>query len=192
MSGLAKQMFSWLRSQSDLTHTSLAAAATAALIPVIPSLSPTALATLNLASISTQFGTQTYVAFVGGPTMFVNLPKTTFGDIQSRLFPKMGIVCMSTGALALASYSVGHSIDTATYLLATSLVINILNSFIIFPKVTDFMLELRKHKEGTAERKKAGMRFGITHGVSNLINFGSMFANLGYIYIIASRVVEHW
>ena len=124
--------------------------------------------------------------------MFVNLPRITFGDIQARLFPKMGMLCMTTGALTLASYSVNHAVDTATYLLATSLVINILNSFVIFPKVTEFMLELRKHEEGTAERKKAGMRFGITHGVSNLINLGSMCANLGYIYIIASRIVGHW
>jgi hypothetical protein len=25
---------------------------------------------------------QVYVAFVGGPTMFLNLPRTTFGDLQ--------------------------------------------------------------------------------------------------------------
>jgi len=192
MSGLAKQVFSWLKSQSDLTHTSLAAAATAAMVPLIPSLPLTALATLNLTSMSVQLGTQTYVAFVGGPTMFVNLPRITFGDIQARLFPKMGMLCMSSGALTLATYSVNHSIDTATYLLVTSLIINILNSFVIFPKVTEFMLELRKHAEGSSERKSAGMKFGITHGVSNLINLGSMCANLAYIYIIASRVVGHW
>eukprot|EP00092_Neocalanus_flemingeri_P038961 GFUD01042415.1.p1 GENE.GFUD01042415.1~~GFUD01042415.1.p1 ORF type:complete len:193 (+),score=53.32 GFUD01042415.1:40-618(+) len=192
MSGLARQAFSWLRCQSDLTHNSLAVAATAVIIPLVPSLPPTALATLNLASMSILFGTQTYVALVGGPTMFVNLPRITFGDIQARLFPKMGMVCMATGALTLASYSVNHSVDTASYLLGASLAINILNSFIIFPKVTELMLELRKHEEGTPERKKAGMRFGITHGVSNLINLGSMCTNLAYLYIIASRIVGHW
>ena len=124
--------------------------------------------------------------------MLVNLPRITFGDIRARLFPKMGMLFMCTGALTLASYSVNHSADTATFLLGTSLVINILNSFVIFPKVTDCMLELRKHEEGTPERKKAGMKFGITHGLSNLIYFGSMFANLAYLYIIASRIVGHW
>jgi len=192
MPGLTKQVFCWLKSQSDLTHSSLAVAATAAVMPAIPSLPPAALAMTNLTTMSVQLGTQAYVAFVGGPTMFVNLPRNTFGDIQARLFPKMGMLCMSSGALTLATYSVNHGVDTATYLLASSLLINILNSFVVFPKVTEFMLELRKHEEGTPERKKAGMRFGITHGVSNLINLGSMLANLGYIYIIASRVAGHW
>jgi len=189
---VAKKVFGWLKSQSDLTHNTLTVVSTAALVPAVSYLSPAALTTLNLASMSIQFGTQSYVAFVGGPTMFVNLPRQVFGDIQARLFPKVGMLCMSTGAFTLASYSVNHATDTATYLLASSLLINVFNSFLIFPKVTEYMLALRKHDEGSEERKKAGMRFGITHGISNLINFGSMIANFGYIYIIASRIVQYW
>jgi len=189
---VAKKVFGWLRSQSDLTHNTLTVVSTAALVPAVSCLSPAALTTLNLASMSIQFGTQSYVAFVGGPTMFVNLPRQVFGDIQARLFPKVGMLCMSTGAFTLASYSVNHATDMATYLLASSLLINVFNSFLIFPKVTEYMMALRKHDEGSEERKKAGMRFGITHGISNLINFGSMIANLGYIYIIASRIVQYW
>ena len=167
-------MFGWLKSQSDLTHNTLTVVSTAALVPAVSYLSPAALTALNLTSMSIQFGTQSYVAFVGGPTMFVNMPRQVFGDIQARLFPKVGMLCMSTGAFTLASYSVNHATDTATYLLASSLLINVFNSFLIFPKVTEYMLALRKHDEGSEERKKAGMRFGITHGISNLINFGSI------------------
>jgi len=192
MSGLAKQVVSWLRSQSDMTHTSLSVVATAALVPVIPSLSPPALATLNLSTMAIQFGTQSYVAMVGGPTMFLNLPRATFGNLQSRLFPKMGMVCMCTGALTLASYNVHHGADTAMYLLTSSLVCNILNSFFLFPKTTDLMFELRKYEEGTEERKKAGMRFGIWHAICNIVNLGSMIANFGYIYVIASKVAGQW
>jgi len=189
---VAKKVFGWLKSQSDLTHNTLTVVSTAALVPAVSYLSPAALTALNLTSMSIQFGTQSYVAFVGGPTMFVNMPRQVFGDIQARLFPKVGMLCMSTGAFTLASYSVNHATDTATYLLASSLLINVFNSFLIFPKVTEYMLALRKHDEGSEERKKAGMRFGITHGISNLINFGSMIANFGYIYIIASRIVQYW
>eukprot|EP00092_Neocalanus_flemingeri_P004027 GFUD01004334.1.p1 GENE.GFUD01004334.1~~GFUD01004334.1.p1 ORF type:complete len:193 (+),score=39.05 GFUD01004334.1:50-628(+) len=192
MSGIVKKCFSWLQSQSDLTQTSVAAAATAAVLPGIPLLPPAALATLNLASLSVQLGTQVYESFVGGPTMLVNLPRVPFGDIRARLFPKMGMLYMFTGALALASYTVNHPVDTATYLLATSLIINLLNSFIIFPKVTQFMLELRQQKEGTMERKKAAKKFGITHGVSIMIILGSTLANISYLYIISSRIVGHW
>jgi len=192
MSGLSKQVLSWVRSQSDLTHTSLSVAATAALVPLVPTLSAPALSTLNLTTMAVQFGTQTYVATVGGPTMFLNLPRHTFGDVQARLFPKMGIVCMCTGALTLASYNVNHGWDTPMYLLTTSLVCNIINSFLLFPKTTELMYELRKHEEGSEGRKKAGMRFGILHGICNLVNLGSMIANFGYIYMIAARVAGHW
>jgi len=192
MAGLFKKAFSWMRAQSDLTHSSIVAGVTAASLPALPLLSPTTLVALNLSSMSVQFGTQVYVAFVGGPTMFVNLPKVVFGDVQARLFPKMGMLCMSTGALTLASYSVAHPVDTASYFLSTSLAVNVLNTFIIFPLVTQYMMELREHKDDSPERKKAAMKFGVTHGLSNLINLASMLANLGYIYLIASRVVNNW
>merc|ERR1719187_3003304 len=160
-----------LCSQSDLTHCSLALASSSLLLPT---LSPSSLALLHLTSLTTGLGTQLYVSLVSGPTMFLNLPRNTFGDIQARLFPKMGAVCMSSSLLCLGTYSASHTMDTATLLLTTSLLVNILNSFLLFPKVTKLMLELRKHDEGTEERKAAGKRFGITHGVSNLINLVSL------------------
>merc|ERR1712137_925455 len=94
---------------------------------------------------------------VGGPTMFSNMERTKFGDIQARLFPKMGMACMSMSGLGIASYLHSHSPGTALYLLATSLLINAVNSFIVFPVCTGYMYERRKHEEGSEEQKKASM-----------------------------------
>jgi Domain of unknown function (DUF4149) len=41
-----------------------------------------------LLSFSTWFGTMVYTTFVLGITMFKNLPRKTFGNLQAKLFPK--------------------------------------------------------------------------------------------------------
>jgi Domain of unknown function (DUF4149) len=45
-------------------------------------------ALLHLLSFSTWFGTTVYTTFILGITMFKNLPRKTFGTLQSKLFPK--------------------------------------------------------------------------------------------------------
>ena len=187
-----KNGINWVRGTSDLNHTLMATAATGAVSSLIPGLSATNATFVNLGSVSAMVGTQLWVALVGGPTMFSNMERTKFGDIQARLFPKMGMACMSMSGLGIASYLHSHSPDTALYLLATSFLINAVNSFIVFPICTGYMYERRKHEEGSEEQKKASMMFGITHGVSNLINLGSIIANLAYLYILAERVTKAW
>ena len=122
--------------------------------------------------------------------MFINMERHAFGNIQARLFPKMGMVCMSMSGLAMAGYLNTHNPDTPFTLLTSSLLINALNSFIIFPITTDYMYERRKHEVGTEEFKTANKMFGITHGISNLINLGSIAANVAFFYIIATRVAK--
>ena len=187
-----KNGINWVRGTSDLNHTLMATAATGAVSSLIPGLSATNATFVNLGSVSAMVGTQLWVALVGGPTMFTNMERTKFGDIQARLFPKKGMACMSMSGLGIASYLHSHSPDTALYLLATSFLINAVNSFIVFPICTGYMYERRKHEEGSEEQKKASMMFGITHGVSNLINLGSIIANLAYLYILAERVTKAW
>lgn len=192
MSRLAKSLLDWVRSQSDLTQTSLSVVTVSATLPLLSSLSPTGLASLNLTSLALQLGTQTWVGLVAGPTMFMHMPRLNFGDIQSRLFPKMGMVCVGTGILSLASYSLTHQTDTATYLLAASLASNMTNSFLLFPVVTNLMFQLRKHKEGSEERKTVGMKFGILHSISILFQLASMGMNFAYFWIVADRVASLW
>ena len=115
-----KSMVGKVMGLSDLTHATLAVGASSALIPLLPSLSPSHLAALHLSSLATGLGTQMYVSFVAGPTMFLHLPRHVFGDVQvmnnlkcstsqncfkARLFPKMGMVTTGTSLLTLATYA---------------------------------------------------------------------------------------
>lgn len=190
---MLKSLVSRVMAQSDLTHATLAVGSSALLLPLLPSLAPSSISFLHLASLSTALGTHAYVSFVSGPTMFLNMPRTAFGDIQSRLFPKMGQLCTSANLVTLATYgALHHSLDTPTILLATSLLMNALNTFYVFNKSAELMQARRKTVEGTEERKAADRAFGMVHGVSVLVNFAALGAGLGYTYILAERIAGVW
>lgn len=60
------------------------------------SFSSKAAATVNMLSFGTWFGTVVYTTFVAGITMYKNLPRQTFGKLQSKLFPKYFSLCSIT------------------------------------------------------------------------------------------------
>lgn len=60
------------------------------------SLPNTSAAILHTLSFATWFGTVAYTTFVAGITMFKNLPRKTFGKLQSKLFPKYFSLCSVT------------------------------------------------------------------------------------------------
>lgn len=62
-------------------------------------LSSKAAAAVHMLSFGTWFGTVFYTTFVAGITMFKNLPRRTFGTLQSKLFPLYFKLC--TGMIAL-------------------------------------------------------------------------------------------
>lgn len=62
-------------------------------------LAPKAAATLHILSFGTWFGTIMYTTFVAGITMFKNLPRRTFGKLQSKLFPLYFQLC--TGMIGI-------------------------------------------------------------------------------------------
>jgi len=201
----------WLAVQSDMKQSAICLGATSCLLPALANASPGVLAATNLLAISIQFGSQFYVAFVGGPTMYVNMEKRAFGDIQGRLFPKFGMVGLSTGVLAVATYQfAAHSglsgnLDyTCLALLAGSFTTHIINSFALFPYVTKAMMELRAadkaleadtaegNHQKQAARRAAAKRFGISHGISNLVNLASLGGNFAYLCILSSKLSGVW
>jgi len=186
-----RSVMDWLRSQSDLSQTLMVSGVTGAAASIVhASCAPAAANMLTLSSTAVMLGSQTWVASVAGPTMFVNMERSAFGNIQARLFPKLGMVGLSMSGLAMAGYIAHHSPDQAFLLLSASLLSNVLNSFLIFPTCTHYMYEKRKYEEGSEEFKKNAKMFGITHGVSVLMNLGSMAANFAFLYIVASRTAR--
>merc|ERR1740124_11495 len=143
--------------------------------------------------VGTQLGTHLWIGFVAGPTMFSNMKREDFGDIQSRLFPKFGMVGTSTSFVALSAYHLAHPVvDIVTKVLAVTAVSHVVQSFIFIPLTTRFMYERRTFEEGTVEHKAASKKFGMTHGVSMLLSYAAVGANLWFVYSVAKRIASVW
>lgn len=65
-------------------------------------------ASLHVLAFGTWFGTVAYTTFVAGITMFRNLPRRTFGQLQAKLFPKY----FALSSIALVLQVCTHSIPT--------------------------------------------------------------------------------
>jgi hypothetical protein len=55
-----------------------------------------------------------------------------------------------------------------------------------------FITEKRRHEEGSEQRQHAEKIFGVSHGVSNLINLGGVACNVAFFYLLAHKIVGHW
>ncbi|XP_063724011.1 uncharacterized protein LOC134851720 isoform X2 [Symsagittifera roscoffensis] len=183
MSGLIEHIVNWFKTASDFAHHTIVLGLSLSSVPVVNYLSPSVITSLCLGSVGVQLGKQLWVANVAGPTMRLNMEKKDFSEISARLFPKFGMVAIFSGTVALAAYNALHPTpDILTYLLSASLASHLLQSYMIFPYVSKQQVLLRKFEEGSAERKKAAMRFGISHGISVLIAYGVIGANLYFFY----------
>lgn len=80
-------------------------------------LSSKAAAAVHMLSFGTWFGTVFYTTFVAGITMFKNLPRRTFGTLQSKLFPLYFKLCTGTIALQVSlALSLYNVISSSQYL----------------------------------------------------------------------------
>merc|ERR1719330_1929904 len=131
--------------------------------------------------MGTHLGTNAWVSFVAGPTMFMNMERHKFGDIQARLFPKLG----------MASYQLAHpQPDLLLGLLATSTLSHAINSFVLFPLTTKLQYERRTAKP--SNMKKISMKFNVMHSLSVLVNFIGMAATVYYFYLMGDKVAGNW
>jgi hypothetical protein len=83
----------WFRSAAILLTLSLAGASQKSPLALLPT---QAGAAIHLLSFGTCFGTMFYTTFIFGITAFRNLPRQTFGKLQSKLFPKYFSLCSIT------------------------------------------------------------------------------------------------
>ncbi|XP_011404217.1 PREDICTED: transmembrane protein 205-like [Amphimedon queenslandica] len=73
---------------------------------------PVIVRVVHLGSFSGWFGTQLWVTFFAGLTMYKHLPRHTFGYIQSKLFPKYFLFGAVLSSLSIATYLVENPIHS--------------------------------------------------------------------------------
>jgi predicted membrane protein len=140
-------------------------------------LSSKAAATLHLLAYGTWLGSVFYTTFIAGITMFKNLPRQTFGKVQSKLFPiyfNLGAITISLQLLTLAKLP---ALMTKNVLrtLGTSFAMTLLNMVYLEPLTTRNMFQrydLDNMPGGNTSEKyrQLAKSFGMLHGISSLAN----------------------
>eukprot|EP00116_Pleurobrachia_bachei_P010146 sb/3470408/ len=173
---------------------------------------------LNVGSIGISFGTHIWVGSVAGLTMFRTLKRRTFGNVQSKLFPKYATMNTACSFVALATFLhlrklsptdaisvLGSTLEGGA--LMACLASNLLNSIYFIPATTNLMFLLHKRERelgledqvgstsplksdpnATEEDKKTLMKFGIHHGVSMMMSLVSVVGCGAYLYYIGKSV----
>ncbi|KAJ9696631.1 hypothetical protein PVL29_008711 [Vitis rotundifolia] len=168
-----------------------------------------ALKLFHLLCFATAWGASLWVTFIGGIIMFKNLPRHTFGNLQSKMFPAyfsmVGVCC----AVSTASFGYLHpwkSSSTAEKyqlgFLLSAFAFSLTNLLVFTPMTIKVMKQRhkveREHNIGEeigwsknqevakVNPKLAAMnkKFGMIHGLSSLANimsFGSLAVHSLYL-----------
>lgn len=185
----------------------LAASCTAAAYYGAPALSQSAGSFIHLLAVASFLGTAFYTTFIAGIVMFKNLPRQTFGKLQSKLFPIYFWLLATTALVAfgtLAAVTSGGVAATAATFGGKALLLaaagSLANALVLEPRATDCMFERyaienkyanggSKSAEDEAKTKALGKRFGALHGGSSLANLVALCAMVAYSWQLAGRVV---
>jgi hypothetical protein len=164
---------------------------------------------VHLLSFMSWFGCSMWVSFVAGIVMFRNLPRHTFGRLQSKLFPAyftfsaILLVLSITSASALSLSHRSYNILPLYTILATILV----NLVYLEPKTTAVMFERHvvERKLGTGqevgiikpkdpkiandpELKELSKKFGMLHGLSTLTNLAALGVGCYWTNVLAQQM----
>ncbi len=186
----------WFRSLVILSAVWIAGKTVAPNSPAVIGRVSRAGAVLHLFSFGTWFGTVFYTTFIAGLTMFQNLPRQTFGKLQSKLFPKyffLSSVTIIVQLLTLPIMIAGRTQVTKTPLVI-ALLTTLLNQIILEPYSTKIMLErydLENSTGGTnTDRYKVlKAEFGKMHGMSSLTNLIAFCGAIVHGYFLSSLLV---
>lgn len=158
-------------------------------------ISPKVSATLHLLSFATWFGTVFYTTFIAGITMFKNLPRRSFGQLQSKLFPKYFQLCATmVGVQMLTLTSMPDILCKSSELaLGTSFLFTLLNLLYLEPKSSRVMFDRYaledEGKRDSEEYKKLASSFGKLHGISSLTNLMALCGAIVHGVRLASGLV---
>lgn len=153
-------------------------------------------ATIHLLSFGTWFGTVFYTTFIAGITMFKNLPRKTFGRLQSKLFPKyfmLSAVAILLQLITVKGLSASVPLVKATKALGVAFGMTLINLFYLEPTSTKVMfdryeLEEKEGGKDSDEYKKLAASFGKFHGMSSLTNLIALCGAVAHAFFLASAL----
>ena len=154
---------------------------------------------VHLVAFATWFGSNFWTTFVGGITMYKNLPRQTFGNLQSKLFPKyfqLSAITIVASLVTLKSFSA--VVAKPVYLtLGVSLVATLMNLLWLEPCATKVMFarykleneKSAKDESTDSEISKLKKEFGKFHGISSAINLVALCGSVSHGFWLAAKLV---
>jgi len=139
-----------------------------------------------LVSSSIFVGSNVWTTFFSGIIMFKNMDRTSFGNLQARLFPCYFALQSISASLmtALAATGQKRSLAVAS---GAALALSLLNLAVLEPLTTAAMYKRRAAESGSdeTEKKKANKRFGALHGMSSLSNLLALGSGLTAVWFLS-------
>ncbi|KAL3890997.1 hypothetical protein ACJMK2_003280 [Sinanodonta woodiana] len=170
---------------------------------------------VHVTSFSAHFGSQCWVTFVAGLTMFYNLPRIMFGQVQSRLFPMFFTTGLVLASVSFVTYTMRNPYETwdgqdiiQAYLLLTTVVLTFINAFFIAPILVETMVKCFEMEKGfgtaycvgyvdRTELKKNKAYFAMyksfrrVHIASACINVSTLLCNFIYMVYLTQQIIQN-
>lgn len=151
---------------------------------------------VHMLANATWLGSVVWTTFIAGITMFKNLPRQTFGRLQSKLFPLyfgLNAVC-TTVMLGTLKFGLTSVIPAREYhLIGLALFSTLGNLLFVEPIATKVMFERYglENTEGARDEdaiKKLYKKFSMFHGVSSLLNLVVLVCAVGHSFYLANHL----
>eukprot|EP00903_Cladosiphon_okamuranus_P009038 g8641.t1 len=203
--GFLDVMLSWVNRVVILVSVLLLTLTTLSKQDSLP-LSRSTLILGHLGSFSIWFGTSVWVSFVAGIVLMRAINIDNFGLAQAKLFDayfKFSLLCLAVAgftAAALVTTSTssdgdkGAKLGAVPFLVAVTMVA--LNLVFFGPQTTITMMERRRvcrelgvdRSSKDPQVRKLSKRFGMFHGISNLLNLVALACGCVHLCALAARL----
>jgi len=165
--------------------------------------------TFHLLTFASFYGCSIWVSFVAGLVMFKNMPRHSFGRLQSKLFPKYFQFCTITilSSLLLIHNELMTTSMTQFKCLCSILILTLINLCVVEPKTTSIMFKRHviERKLGTGHEvgqikpsdpkiandpdlRAISKKFGMFHGISSTVNLISVCLGTWHLIFIGSKL----
>eukprot|EP00163_Fabomonas_tropica_P020480 TRINITY_DN3622_c0_g1_i1.p1 TRINITY_DN3622_c0_g1~~TRINITY_DN3622_c0_g1_i1.p1 ORF type:complete len:195 (-),score=48.56 TRINITY_DN3622_c0_g1_i1:162-746(-) len=165
-------------------------------------LSPSLPQIAHLVALGWLFGMMMWTTFFAGLIMFKNLPRHTFGLVQSKLFPMYFLLkTLLSAALLWLQFRKAPVTSTSLFTISRSsvqvwalgiaVVFSALNWLLVGPATNKIMFARHKaEKDGKDDEvKKLSKKFGMMHGISSLSNLFVLIAVIVHGVYISTRML---
>jgi len=129
--------------------------------------------------------------------VYKNLPRQTFGSLQSKLFPKYFQLSAATIVTSLITLKAFSGADKSVYItLGVALLTTLVNLLWLEPASTKVMFERyslenekSRSEEESSRLSKLKKEFGKFHGISSMMNLIALCGSVAHAFWLSMKLI---